>query len=318
MARIGLVIGSGGVTGYSFEGGMLWGLHEATGWDPRNAELIVGTSSGSQIAAVLRAGLSPEDIVHHDSDEPPTEEGREIVEKLGPYQPMARPRPTSPIPSSPQYLFQAAFRPWIVHPCALLAAALPEGQVSPFQSVQGLEELFDGWPDQRLWICATDLDDGQRVVFGRPDAPKTDVATAVAASCALSGWHKPAMIEGRRFIDGSCFSSTHLDVVADEGLDLVIVLAPLSHTQEVMRTAMYRPLRSLYRLYLRQEAMRVRKGGATVVILEPRGDDLLAMGSNPIRDTTELRRKVSHQAYDSMFERLENPDVRKALEALTD
>jgi len=36
-----------------------------------------------------------------------------------------------------------------------------------------------------LWIAAVGLDDGERVMFGRPGDPVTDVPTAVAASCAL-------------------------------------------------------------------------------------------------------------------------------------
>ena len=41
MARIGLVLGAGGVVGHAFHTGVLAALQEETGWDARGAELIV-------------------------------------------------------------------------------------------------------------------------------------------------------------------------------------------------------------------------------------------------------------------------------------
>jgi NTE family protein len=60
--RIGLVLGAGGVIGHAFHAGVLDGLCDATGWDPRDAEVIVGTSAGSVVGALLRAGFSPRDL----------------------------------------------------------------------------------------------------------------------------------------------------------------------------------------------------------------------------------------------------------------
>ena len=55
--RIGLVLGAGGVAGGAFHAGVLAALEEATGWDPRTAAVVVGTSAGSITGATLRAGL---------------------------------------------------------------------------------------------------------------------------------------------------------------------------------------------------------------------------------------------------------------------
>ena len=54
-ARIGLVLGGGGLTGTAFHAGVIAGLAKAAGWDARTAEVIVGTSAGSTAAALLRA-----------------------------------------------------------------------------------------------------------------------------------------------------------------------------------------------------------------------------------------------------------------------
>ena len=62
MTRIGLVLGAGGVVGQAYHAGTLAALCEVTSWDPRQAEVIIGTSAGSGAAALLRLGLSAADL----------------------------------------------------------------------------------------------------------------------------------------------------------------------------------------------------------------------------------------------------------------
>jgi len=50
--RTGLVLGGGGITGIAWELGVLAGLAEA-GVDLHDADLVVGTSAGSVVAAQL-------------------------------------------------------------------------------------------------------------------------------------------------------------------------------------------------------------------------------------------------------------------------
>ena len=62
MPQIGLVLGAGGSVGHAFHAGVLAALSDATGWDARDADVIVGTSAGSVVGALLRAGLSGPDL----------------------------------------------------------------------------------------------------------------------------------------------------------------------------------------------------------------------------------------------------------------
>src|SRR3972149_9166718 len=55
MSRVGLVLGGGGVTGAAFHFATLFSLRMATGWDPGDADVIVGTSSGAVVAALARS-----------------------------------------------------------------------------------------------------------------------------------------------------------------------------------------------------------------------------------------------------------------------
>ena len=53
--RVGLVLGGGGIAGMAFHAGVLLALHHDLGWDARDADVIVGTSAGSIVGALLRA-----------------------------------------------------------------------------------------------------------------------------------------------------------------------------------------------------------------------------------------------------------------------
>jgi NTE family protein len=56
--RFGLVLGGGGVLGGAWMVGALDAVRQVNGMDPRDAELLVGTSAGSVVAALLGAGGS--------------------------------------------------------------------------------------------------------------------------------------------------------------------------------------------------------------------------------------------------------------------
>ena len=90
------------------------------------------------------------------------------------------------------------------------------------------------WPAEPLWICALRLSDGARVVFGRDAAPEPDVGTAVEASSAIPGFFAPVVIDGERYVDGGAHSPTNADLVARIGLDLVIVVSPMSARTEAL------------------------------------------------------------------------------------
>ena len=62
-ARFGLVLGSGGVLGAAWMTGALIRLADRLPRPAADADLIVGTSAGSVIAAALRCGASHQEMV---------------------------------------------------------------------------------------------------------------------------------------------------------------------------------------------------------------------------------------------------------------
>jgi NTE family protein len=74
-----LVFGGGGVAGIAWMTGLLAGLAEA-GQDVTGADLIVGTSAGSTVAAQVGSGLSLDDLFARQTD--PALQAREISVEL--------------------------------------------------------------------------------------------------------------------------------------------------------------------------------------------------------------------------------------------
>lgn len=66
---------------------------------------------------------------------------------------------------------------------------------------------------------ATDLDSGARVIFNRGNTGQ-----AVRASCSIPGVFQPAVIGGRRYVDGGLVSPVPVDAARQLGADLVIAV----------------------------------------------------------------------------------------------
>jgi NTE family protein len=314
VALVGLVLGAGGLVGGAFHAGVLAGLREATGWDARTADLIVGTSAGSIAAAVLRAGLSPADHYAHTVGRPLSAGGRRIVERLAdmtdaPIR-LRRPRPARP--ASPPLVAASLRSPWPPRPGKTLAGLLPAGTVSTAPIGNHIRQLHGGtrWPADPLWVCAVRLSDGKRVVFGR-DAESPDVGTAVAASCAVPALMRPVRVGPHAYVDGGAHSPTNADLMAGLGFDLVVVVSAMSATWKAGWRAL-RPSptvgnRILAGMTLEREVRAVRARGTPVLVVQPTDSDLEVMGTRWM-DATK-RTPVAEQARASTLRRLRHPSV---------
>jgi NTE family protein len=296
-SRRGIVLGAGGVLGAAWIIGALKALEEHSGFDPRDAEVIIGTSAGSVVASALGAGISVDQLVRHQ---------RGIIEDGDPVIEYDHETDTGgalpPLPrigiGSRALLIRAARHPRRFPPLAALAALAPHGR----GSLEAVGEMIavltpeSEWsPHANLWVMAMDYDTGRRVAFGRPGAPRAKLSEAVMASCAIPGWFAPVSIHGRRYVDGGTCSPTSLDLLAGRGLDEVYVLSPMtSFTYDEPDTVVGRLERRFRRLVTRRllrEAAKVRRSGTRVTILGPGREDLEAIGVNlmdPARRETVL------------------------------
>lgn len=282
--RIGLVLGGGGVVGMAYHAAVLSGIEDVTGWDGRQADVVVGTSAGALSGAELRAGFAPADLVARRSG---GRLGPSITARLGRNgpPPVVR-RQEVPVDFDEarrayrELAAQAAVLPGSVRPGVMLSVAMSPGRLS----AQWLSDTVrwmhggDAGPDAALWLCAVRLDTGRRIVFGREGAPAAPIGLAVASSCAIPGVFAPVRVDGVPYIDGGAWSPTNLDVLASEELDLVVVSAPMSAEAGAVRDPRDRATRNGCREVLDAEVALLRRRGTRVVVFQPTATDLSAMG----------------------------------------
>jgi len=292
--RRGLVLGAGGVLGAAWTIGALDAVAEVEGFAPHEVDIVVGTSAGSVVAALIGAGLPVDDLLRH-------QRGRRMSREVAldwSYDDStggSLPRRPRLAVGSPALLRRSLTRPRQVPPLAVLAALTPPG-TGTLAEVGAMVRAVagpDGWaPRPGIWVVAMDYDSGRRVAFGRPGAPAARLDEAVTASCAIPGWYAPVLVEGRRYVDGGTLSSTSADLLAVEDLDEVYVLAPMAtFVPDRPRPVAHRLERRLRRQVTRRvlhEAQEVGRSGTAVTVLAPGPEDLEAMGANMMDPTRRL------------------------------
>jgi NTE family protein len=308
--RTGLILGAGGVLGAAWMTGALAGLSDRLPCAAADVDLIVGTSAGSVLAAALRCRAPFEEMVAWQRGQATglLRESAALAAHDGPLPPLPRWRF-----GSVSLAWAALITPYRVPPWVAASAWLPHGrgQHAALRSlVTGLQVASGGppsswWADGRTWIAAVDYDTGQRVLFGRDGAPAASLPDAVVASCSIPGWYEPAVIGGRRYVDGGVRSMTSLDVLAGSDVQDIYVLAPMASTEpdHPLRPhlRMERRLRQVLTVVLVRQAKVLAARGKRVTVLTPGPRDLAAMGINLMdprrrQDVLELSFRTSAEA----------------------
>ena len=322
--RWGLVLGGGGVLGGAWMVGALGALQQVQGLDPRDADLVVGTSAGSLTAALLGAGVSVEELRAHQLGEtarsgPLARIGWDYETATGGALP---PRPRAGLGSA-ALVSQGAAKLRHLPPTAVLSALMPEGRgsletvgklIADVQTEVGASP--SGWsPHPGVRAVAMDYESGRRVAFGEPGAPPAGLADAVMASCAIPGWYQPVVVHGVRYIDGGAASSTNIDLLAGHDLDEVFVLAPMVSFALDAPHGVTARLERAWRQRVTRRALRevakVHAEGTDVTVLGPGPEDLEAIGAN-LMDVSR-RRLVLDTAIRTTAVELEDPEQLEAL-----
>ncbi|WP_329115426.1 patatin-like phospholipase family protein [Streptomyces sp. NBC_01465] len=244
-----LVIGGGGVAGIAWATGVLAGLADA-GTDVTDAELLLGTSAGSAVAAQITSGTELPELFRAQVDRElqrkelePREGALAAVFAFGEKvdgevsDPVERLRRMGEFALSADTVTEAERRP-------VIEARLPSHT----------------WPERNLSVVAVDVATGETRIFDRTSG--VPLVDAVTASCAIPGVWPAVTIGGARYMDGGIRSFTNLDLAA--GHARTVVIAPMPDP------------------VLEADAAAIAAAGGLIEVITPDEAALTAFGTDPL------------------------------------
>ena len=310
-----LVLGAGGRVGMASHAGVICALAEVGGVDPASAELVIGTSAGSVVGALLRLGWSPREIwgiVTRTADLPAADDlGRADLFRRAWRTPSQLVRRSM---GSAYVLTRSVVRVPLLPVPPVARRLFPGGFLSLDEEEADLGTgLADEWPAQPLWLCTVDVETGRRLVLGRRD-DRPPLSRAVLASCAIPGFYQPIRFGRRTLVDGGIHSTTNLDLAALAGPQVVIASAPMGFDPARPPGAVGRSVRTSVNRGIDRGCEEVRASGRTLLELRPGPEEVAAQRLNAMRDH-DLE-PVAVAAYDAAARRLSRPHVQEQLAAL--
>jgi NTE family protein len=306
QSKTALVLGGGGFTGGVYEIGALRALDLlSVNRTVNQFDVYVGTSAGSFVASLAANGVSPEEMMRVVNQQVPTP-FRDIDLN------------TLLRPNLAGFAKTAVTMPWraakLVRQLAGqvgsasamdIVLGLAEGLPSGLYSGSGIERYihtvlsepdrtddFRGL-DAELYLCATDLDTCERIVFGSEGWDDVPISTGVRASTALPMVYEPVRVRDRELIDGGIVSTTNVDVAVEAGAKFIVVVNPLvpyvndgrndkdgqrSHISDMGFPQIgYQAFKLLayQRLHEMARQWEDRYPGVDIVLIEPEPDDVL-------------------------------------------
>ena len=208
MEQHALVLGAGGHAAVAWELGVITGMADG-GVELRNADVIVGTSAGARVGAMITSDRTLEELFQRQVDP-------ELQTK----------EPPPPVDFT---RWRADFMRTREGPGGTVAVLQRFGALA-LQTAETLQETrrsliaaalpLHTWPGRRLLIAAVDVESGERRAFDRSDG--VDLIDAVAASGAVPGIWPPVALHGHRYMDGGMYSIDNADLAV--GCNHVVIL----------------------------------------------------------------------------------------------
>jgi NTE family protein len=270
-----LVLAGGGAAGNAWELGLIAGLC-AAGVDLTGAELIIGTSAGSTVAAQITSGTRPADLYAAILAEVPQSQSGAAGSGKG----------RAPNLSGPSYM---EWSDRIIGSAEgasdmrrrMGAAALEAdatggpGQNRRWRDIVAARLPSHDWPRQPVLIVAVDALTGEPAVFDRHSGIGLVDAVAASTSSGFGGTYK---IGENRYINGGYRRSENADLAA--GHERVLVLSPFSGRSRMPRE---------WGMDLATQISELRAGGSRVETVYPDGGAGDVFNANALNPSTRLQ-----------------------------
>jgi NTE family protein len=247
-----LVLGAGGHAGIAWELGVLSGLADA-GAPVHDADLVIGTSAGSIVGALITSGVSLDDLFQRHVDPArQTGESAPAIDFVQWRADFMRAREGSD---------EAAA---VVKRFGVLARQVPTTTRDVRRRTIAARLPSSAWPPTRdLRIVAADVESGERRVFDRTSG--VDLVDAIAASCAVPGIWPTVAVDGREYMDGGVYSIDNADLAI--GCARVLILTLQARVPALCVQS------------LESAVEQLRQNGAQVEIVHPDEATLKAFGA---------------------------------------
>ncbi len=350
-SKTALVLGGGGFTGGVYEIGALRALDLlAVNSTVNDFDMYVGTSAGSFIGSMLAAGVTPDEMIRvltDDEDSPIDRLSQDVMLR----------------PNASEYVRKAVTLPF--HMASMAKSLLPQfrdisaidigyafaehlpkglysneglgGYVREALAKQGINDSFDAL-ERDLFLTATDLDSGERIVLGDPDSDWSGVPVSKAVECstALPMVYEPVEVNGRTLIDGGIYSTTNVDVAVDRGAKFIVVINPIvpylndrdsdlstvsgSEVRRIADMGVPAIANQTFRLLLHQRLHGVvdfwneKYPGVDIVLFEPDLDDELMFGTSIMNYSRRI--DIASHGFETVTARLADDysDLKEAAE----
>lgn len=253
--RHALVLAGGGYAASAWEIGLIAGMADA-GLDLRNADLFVGTSSGSRVALHLASEVAHEDAIQRRLQPgPPSSERPPVVDWAALRDGVARAK------------HAGGSRAAILQRIGSLAIAAASGRSgSSRREIVAAQLPMKTWPEKRVLIATVNVETGERRAFDSDSG--IDLVDAVIASTASFG-SPPVLFQGEHYVDGGFYSTNNADLAA--GFDRVMILA--------IKTPPGVPIPSLSLVSLDETVKTLQDDGALVEVVHPDESTLAALAA---------------------------------------
>ena len=238
-SKVALVLAGGGLTGAVYEIGALRAIDDLlVDRTVNDLDIYVGTSAGAMVASALANGLSPEAILRSiEGSHPeirPIRRGDVFRLNTRGFLRQGMRLPRTLLGAWSHYLrhlddMHLVDLIWSLSealPSAVYDSLALERYVCHVLTEPGCSNSFKDL-ERDLFIIATDLDTGERAIFGRSERSDVPISLAVAASSALPLLYNPVCIDRSEYVDGGLRGTASLDLAVEQGANLIICVNPL-------------------------------------------------------------------------------------------